>query len=78
MDHQLALAVRSNDQQPIKSKQGKKDRPICSHCGVLGHTMDRCFKIHGYPLDSRPNPKMFPIHMPSTKFQQLHKMLPLD
>lgn len=30
----------------------KKDRPMCSHCGLLGHTIDQCFKIHGYPLDT--------------------------
>lgn len=24
-------------------------RPICSHCGYNGHTIDKCYKIHGYP-----------------------------
>ncbi|KAJ1380923.1 hypothetical protein SESBI_45579 [Sesbania bispinosa] len=32
------------------SKPGKKDRPLCTHCGILGHTIDKCFKLHGYPL----------------------------
>ena len=30
-----------------------KERKInlfCIHCGMLGHTIERCFKIHGYPL----------------------------
>ena len=27
-----------------------KDRPICTHCGVAGHTIDKCYKLHGYPL----------------------------
>ncbi|XP_028183438.1 uncharacterized protein LOC114370325 [Glycine soja] len=26
-----------------------KNRPLCAHCGMLGHTQDRCFKLHGYP-----------------------------
>lgn len=26
-----------------------KNRPICSHCGVVGHTVNRCYKLHGYP-----------------------------
>ncbi|KAL5750253.1 hypothetical protein ACOSP7_024856 [Xanthoceras sorbifolium] len=30
------------------SKGQKKERPSCSHCKFLGHTIDRCFKIHGY------------------------------
>ena len=28
---------------------GKKDRPTCSHCGFKGHTVDKCYKLHGYP-----------------------------
>lgn len=28
---------------------GKKERPICSHCGLIGHVLDKCYKIHGYP-----------------------------
>ncbi|KAL5570625.1 hypothetical protein UlMin_027200 [Ulmus minor] len=31
------------------SKNQKRDRPYCTHCKILGHTMDRCYKIHGYP-----------------------------
>ncbi|KAL6328799.1 hypothetical protein AAG906_003816 [Vitis piasezkii] len=27
----------------------KKDRPTCSHCGILGHTVDKCYKLYGYP-----------------------------
>ena len=26
-----------------------KDRLHCEHCGMIGHTMSSCFKIHGYP-----------------------------
>lgn len=26
-----------------------KNRPICSHCGIAGHTIQRCYKLHGYP-----------------------------
>jgi hypothetical protein len=26
-----------------------KDRPICTHCGVAGHTIDKCYKLHCYP-----------------------------
>lgn len=24
-------------------------RHVCSHCGIVGHLKDRCYKIHGYP-----------------------------
>ena len=46
-DAQLAFATKAITH---KSKAQKKDRPICSHCGITGHTVDKCFKIHGYPL----------------------------
>ncbi|KAL5779742.1 hypothetical protein ACOSQ2_010479 [Xanthoceras sorbifolium] len=40
-------------------KGQKKDRPYCTHCKFLGHTIDRCYKLHGYPpgykLKSRDN-----------------------
>ncbi|XP_020870726.1 uncharacterized protein LOC110225407 [Arabidopsis lyrata subsp. lyrata] len=28
----------------------KGPKVICSHCGYTGHTVDKCYKIHGYPL----------------------------
>lgn len=24
-------------------------RPVCTHCGKSGHTIQKCFKIHGFP-----------------------------
>ena len=26
-----------------------KDRSICSHCGVSGHTIEKCYRLHGFP-----------------------------
>ncbi|CAA7016026.1 unnamed protein product [Microthlaspi erraticum] len=31
------------------SYQSQKPARICSHCGYTGHTVDMCYKIHGYP-----------------------------
>jgi hypothetical protein len=28
----------------------RKDHPTCSHCGAAGHTVEKCYKVHGYPL----------------------------
>ncbi|GMJ05093.1 hypothetical protein HRI_004178500 [Hibiscus trionum] len=37
----------------------KKSRPQCSHCNMLGHTRDKCYKLNGYPsgynVRSRPS-----------------------
>ena len=27
-----------------------KERPLCTHCGKLGHIMDKCYKLHDFPL----------------------------
>lgn len=35
----------------------KKERPQRSHCGFTGHTMDRCYKLHGYPPEYKPKSK---------------------
>ncbi|XP_073042328.1 uncharacterized protein [Primulina eburnea] len=34
-----------------KDGKGNKfdNRPICSHCNIPGHTVDKCYKIHGFP-----------------------------
>ena len=26
----------------------EKDRSLCTHCGKLGHTIDKCYKLHGF------------------------------
>ena len=30
-----------------RSKGSSKNRLLCAHCGMLGHTQDHCFKLHG-------------------------------
>lgn len=37
--------------QPVSAK--KKECPILTHCNIQGHTIDRCYKFHGYPPDYR-------------------------
>ncbi|KZV13796.1 hypothetical protein F511_45032 [Dorcoceras hygrometricum] len=31
------------------SKGTKTDKVICSHCHLPNHTVDKCYKLHGYP-----------------------------
>ncbi|GMJ13708.1 hypothetical protein HRI_005040000 [Hibiscus trionum] len=30
-------------------QHSKRSRPQCTHCHMLGHTKEKCFKLHGYP-----------------------------
>jgi hypothetical protein len=32
-----------------KSSFAQKDRPTCSHCRLHGHTMEKCYHLHGFP-----------------------------
>ena len=38
-----------NENQVPKGHQQKRNRPFCTHCNILGHTIEHCYKIHGYP-----------------------------
>ena len=31
-------------------RHSKKEKPICSYCGLSGHIANKCYKLHGYPL----------------------------
>ena len=64
-----ASAVACNISQPIADDNlvaaynggynRNRPRPMCSHCGLVGHTVNRCYKLHGYPQGYKP-PSSFP------------------
>ena len=33
-----------------KGNNNKRERPLCTHYNMLGHTVEKCYKLHGYPL----------------------------
>jgi len=43
-------AVNSGAATGTKNYKKGKERPTCSHCALIGHTVNKCYKIHGYPL----------------------------
>ena len=58
----IALLCKSEPIRPVQSaqpKQGyqKKDKLFCTHYGTTGHTMDKCYKLHGYPPGYRSKGK---------------------
>lgn len=39
------------NQRPISPNQfQKKERTMCSYCGMFGHLRGKCYKLIGYPL----------------------------
>ena len=39
-----------------------KERPTCTHCGKTGHTVDKCYKKHGFPPGFKFKNKPFMAH----------------
>ena len=39
----------SNKGNYASKYNGKNERPVCSHYGILGHVVDKCYKIHNNP-----------------------------
>ncbi|XP_035545114.1 uncharacterized protein LOC118348197 [Juglans regia] len=31
------------------NQQYRKEKLLCTHCGTTNHTVDKCYKLHGYP-----------------------------
>lgn len=39
----------SSSTNRYRKKENSNQRPIYSHCGIRGHVIDHCYKLHGYP-----------------------------
>ena len=53
-DSALAFAFQGDksskaNQPNQKSQPSRRGRPFCTHCNIHGHTVERCYKLHGYP-----------------------------
>jgi hypothetical protein len=48
-----ALAVNFRPNAGNKN-YGRKERPMCSHCGIAGHTVEKCYRLHGFPPGYKP------------------------
>lgn len=38
-----------NQNPVLMAHGGSYQKPKCSHCFRIGHTVDKCYKVHGYP-----------------------------
>jgi hypothetical protein len=51
--------------KPYKPQStSRRERLTYTHCGLLGHVVDKCYKLHGYPLGYKNNKNR--IHNHST------------
>ena len=40
-----------------RRQEGRRSQLFCTHCKRSGHTMDKCYKIHGYPNSGKQTSK---------------------
>ena len=76
VDSTLLAVKMSNDNHGTNlastSSGGKgKDRPICTHCGKTDHTVDKCYKLHGFPPGFKFKNKPSMAHQVSSEFLPL-------
>lgn len=43
------FSVNSGANSSFKKSKKPGANYFCTHCKVQGHSVDRCFKLHGYP-----------------------------
>ncbi|KAG5525480.1 hypothetical protein RHGRI_017668 [Rhododendron griersonianum] len=71
----LASKSNTNGQRNFKStdkkKGGTRDRPTCEHCNWVGHTMDKCYVLHGYP----PGHRLYKATSSATANQAVHSAI---
>ena len=54
---ELAFAIKSDNSKKFvasndnnaNNRGPKNNRPFCTHYNYHGHTVEKCYKIHGYP-----------------------------
>jgi hypothetical protein len=50
--HETTALMTKADAAPQKKFNkftNRKEKPTCFHCGITGHTIDKCYRIHGFP-----------------------------
>jgi hypothetical protein len=53
LSHDTATLMSKSTSIPqnrsVKQTASCKDHPTCSHCSIIGHTIEKCYKLHRYP-----------------------------
>ncbi|KAL4558415.1 hypothetical protein LXL04_036615 [Taraxacum kok-saghyz] len=55
--NQIAKPTHHAQSSYKKYQNTNRERPFCSHCKFQGHTVDKCYKLHGYPPGYKPKYK---------------------
>lgn len=58
----LSKADSSSSTPYPKQPHFRKQRPTCTHCGLLGHNIDKCYKLRSFPLGYKLKPQPASAH----------------
>ena len=53
----MAMYTNSKGNSNWNKGNAKKDKPFCIHCDMQRHTIEKCYKLHGYPPGYKPKGK---------------------
>ena len=75
-----ALATKSQNFASNSSFSGThhakgKEKPMCTHCGKLGHTVDKCYRRHGFPPGFKFKNKNSMAHQVSASHDQIQTQM---
>ncbi|KAK8359489.1 hypothetical protein V6Z12_A04G098800 [Gossypium hirsutum] len=76
-------------QKPRDENDSGSTRPWCSHCNCIGHTKEKCFKLHGYLVKNQKDnkatlvssntftaaDKTLDVRLTKNQIEALHKIL---
>ena len=69
VEKNLDLAGNNNN----KNSKGKNNS-TCNHCGMMGHNVEKCYKIYGYPPSFKPKGKKSTVvHQVNLQDEQVEK-----
>ncbi|XP_010550275.1 PREDICTED: uncharacterized protein LOC104821174 [Tarenaya hassleriana] len=52
--------TQPTNRSKLSNPNHDKPKPICTHCGMMGHTVARCYYIHGFPMGYKSAAPLLP------------------
>ena len=71
VDASATLSAKKSHTSIFRGDQ-KRNKVICDHCGDKGHTIERCFKLHGFPPGWKKGEKSQPRGVRGANWNRAH------
>jgi len=71
VDASVASSAKKSRTSVFRGDQ-ERNKVICDHCGDKGHTIERCFKLHGFPPGWKKGEKSQPGGVRGANWNRAH------